>query len=191
MSDLTASNHPRGLGYGYVTGKWGWFVALGIGLILAGLFAFIDTIAFTLASTILIGASFLLGGTFQVIHAFGTKDWGAFALNLLGGLLTIAGGFLIMMEPVEGALVITLFLLAALVVGGVLRIVIALRHRELQYWWLMAIGGLISIALGAMLYVTLPWSSLFLLGTIVGIELVVQGVTWLQFGLALRRHRSA
>ncbi len=190
MSDLTASG-PHGLGYTHITGKWGWFVALGVALILIGMFALVDTVAFTLISVIFIGASLLVGGVIQVFQAFMTKGWSAFALNLLCGLVTVAGGFLIMMEPVQGSIVITLFLLAALVVGGVLRIVIALRHRELQYWWLMVIGGLISIALGVLLYATLPWSGLFLLGTLIGIELIIQGVTWLQFGLGLRRHRIA
>lgn len=184
MSDMTAH---RGLGYSYLGGKWGWFVALGVGLILAGLFAFVDTLVFTLIGTLFIGASLLVGGVFQVVHVFATKGWSAFMLNLLCGLLTIAAGLLIMAEPLEGALVITLFLLAALVVGGVVRIAIAFSHREVEQWWMMAIGGLISIALGVMLYVTLPWSSLILLGLIVGIELLVQGVSWLQFGLALRR----
>ena len=190
MSDLTAGG-PHGLGYTHVTGKWGWFVALGIGLILAGFVAFADVVAFTLISVIFIGAAFLVGGVMQVIHAFMTKGWSAFALNLLCGLLTVAGGLLIMMEPVQGSLVITLFLAAALVVGGIMRVVITMRHREVQYWWLMAIGGLISVGLGVLVYVTLPWSGLTLLGTLVGIELVIQGVTWLQFGLALRRHRPA
>ena len=190
MSDLTAGGR-HGLGYAPIARKWGWFVALGIGLIAAGLFAFADVVAFTLISTIFIGASFLVGGIFQVIHAFMTKGWGAFALNLFCGLITIAGGFLIMAEPVQGSVMITLFLAAALIVGGILRIIIALRHREVQYWWLMVIGGLISAVLGVWIYMTLPWSGLTLLGTLVGIELVIQGVTWLQFGLALRRHRAA
>ena len=188
MSDLTA-NGRHGLGYAPVARKWGWFVALGVGLIAAGLFAFADTVAFTLISTIFIGASFLVGGIFQVIHAFMTKGWGAFALNLLCGLITVAGGFLIMAEPVQGSVIITLFLSCALIVGGILRILIALRHRDMQYWWLMVLGGLISAALGVWIYLTLPWSGLTLLGTLVGIELIIQGVTWLQFGLALRRHR--
>ena len=190
MSDLTANNRPRGLGYAPIAGKWGWFVALGVGLILAGLIAFANTVAFTLISVMFIGASLLVGGVFQVIHAFMTKGWSAFALNLLCGLVTVAGGFLIMSEPVEGSVVITLFLLVSLMIGGVLRIAIALRHRELQYWWLLLVGGLISIGLGVLLYKTLPWSSLFLLGTLIGIELLVQGMTWLQFGLALRRHQN-
>ena len=191
MSDFTSGERPRGLGYTGVTHKWGWFVALGIGLLLTGFFALADVVVFTLISVIFIGAAFLVGGAFQVVHAFVTKGWKAFTMNLLCGLITIVGGFLIMSEPLEGSVVITLFLAASLVVGGLLRLIIAIRHREVAYWWLMAIGGLISAAFGVMIYAFLPWSGLTLLGTLVAIELIIQGMTWLQFGLGLRRHRPA
>ncbi len=112
-----------------ITGKWGWFVALGVLSILAGLFALTDVVAFTLVSTIFIGAMLLVSGIFQIIHAFATKTWGQFALTVLLGLLYVAGGLLIMDEPVQGSFVITLMLLIALVVSGIVRIVIALRPR--------------------------------------------------------------
>jgi uncharacterized membrane protein HdeD (DUF308 family) len=99
----------------------------------------------------------------------------------------MASGVLIMQEPVQGSFVITLLLLVALVVSGVFRIVIALRHREMKYWWLMALGGLVSAAIGVWLFAALPWSGLWVLGTLIAVELLIQGVTWLQFGLALRR----
>ena len=51
----------------------------------------------------------------------------------------------------------------------------------------MALSGLISAVIGALLYASLPWSGLWVLGTLIGIELVVQGVTWMTFGIALRR----
>jgi uncharacterized membrane protein HdeD (DUF308 family) len=173
-----------------VTGKWGWFVALGVVSILAGMFALTDVVAFTLVSTIFIGAMLLVSGIFQIIHAFATRTWGQFALTVLLGLLYIAGGLLIMDEPVNGTFIITLMLLIALVVSGIVRIVIALRHRELKYWWLMALGGLCSAAIGIWLFLALPWSSLFILGTLIAVELLIQGVTWLQFGLALRRRHN-
>ena len=49
----------------------------------------------------------------------------------IGGIVYAIGGILIMDEPVQGAVVITLLLIAALVIGGVLRIVVALRHRDM------------------------------------------------------------
>jgi uncharacterized membrane protein HdeD (DUF308 family) len=88
---------------------------------------------------------------------------------------------------VAGAILITLLLVVALVLGGILRIVVALRHREMRRWWLMALSGLVSVVIGLMLYVSLPWSGLWVLGTLIGVELIVQGVTWLMFGTTLRR----
>ena len=42
------------------------------------------------------------------------------------------------------------------------------------------------VVVGILLYSSMPWSGLWVLGTLIGIELIVSGVTWLQFGFALR-----
>ena len=82
-------------------------------------------------------------------------------------------------------------LLVVIGVGGIMRIVIAFRHRELAGWWLLVLSGAASVAIGILLYASLPWSGLWVLGTLVGIELLVQGGTWLQFGFTLRHLRRA
>jgi uncharacterized membrane protein HdeD (DUF308 family) len=188
MSDVQARPGPRGLGWAHVSLKWGWFVGFGVLLIVIGVFALGDVVAVTLASTVFIGAMLLIGGIVQIVHSFMTKEsWGSFLLHLLGGALYVLGGLLIMDEPVRGSLVITLVLAISLVVGGALRAVIALRHREVAGWWLLLLGGLVSLVVGVLLFAQLPWSGLWVLGTLIGIELIFMGVVWLQFGLNLRR----
>lgn len=167
--------------------KWGWFVTLGIVMVLAGGFALGDTVLVTLISVIFVGAAMIVGGVFQIIHAYANKEWSTFLFGLLCGALYIVGGFLIMDEPVRGSLLITILLLAALTIGGVLRIVMALRHREVSGWWFLLLTGLLSIVLAVILYTSLPWSSLWLLGTLVAIELIFHGVAWISMGIALRR----
>jgi uncharacterized membrane protein HdeD (DUF308 family) len=49
--------------------KWGWFVALGVVLIVLGIIAWLDAAAVTLVSTIVIGAILLVGGAFQIFHS--------------------------------------------------------------------------------------------------------------------------
>ena len=175
-SSLAVEQHgPRSTAS--VAPQWRRFIALGEVLIVVGVLALGDVVLASLVSVILIGAAMLVGGVFQLIHAAATKrNWGSFVF--------------VMREPVRGSIVITLFILMCLVAGGVLRSVIALRHRELPGWWLMLIGGLLSVILGIMLYRALPWSGLWVLGLLVGVELVVQGVSWLQFGLGLRKLRT-
>jgi uncharacterized membrane protein HdeD (DUF308 family) len=169
-----------------VAGKWRWFVALGIVLIVLGVAAWLDVVSVTLATTVVIGVSLLVAGVFQLIHAFMIRRWRGFAFGLLSGLLYFGGGLLIINEPVHGAALLTLVLAAFIVAGGIVRIVLALRHRQVRAWGLILLSGLVSVVVGYLLYANLPWSGLWILGTLIAVELLVQGGGWLYFGIALR-----
>ena len=182
MSDLTAPNvRPR------PRTAWGWFVALGIAQILLGVIAWFDVVAFTIAGVVFIGAMLLVAGVFQIIHAFMDRAWSAFILDLLVGVLYVIGGFLLMAEPVQGSVVLTILVAAAMIVGGVVRIVMGIQHRHMRGWVLLVVSGLIGLIVGLVLCFSLPIASLFVVGTLIAVELIMHGVSWLQFGLALRR----
>jgi hypothetical protein len=110
--------------------------------------------------------------------AFMTKEWRGFVLSLFCGVLYLVGGLLIMNEPVQGARVLTLLAAAALIVSGVVRIVLALQHRAMPAGALVLLSGIVSIVVGCLLYSSLPWSGLWVLGTPIAVELVVQGASW-------------
>jgi uncharacterized membrane protein HdeD (DUF308 family) len=173
------ATHPR-------TG-WGWFVALGIAMMLLGVFAWFDVVAVTLAGTIFIGAALLVGGVFEVAHAFMDRSWGGFLLQVLAGILYAIAGLLIMAEPVRGAVVVTIVLAVVMIVAGIGQIVMALRHWHMGGAGLLLLSGLISAIVGVALYVTLPWSGLWVLGTLIAVQLIFRGAAWFEFGLALRR----
>jgi uncharacterized membrane protein HdeD (DUF308 family) len=118
------------------------FIALGIVLIVLGVLAWQDVVAVTVASAIVVGSILVVAGVFQIIHAFMTRQWG-FIFGLLSGVLYLFGGLLITNEPVRGAIVLTLLLAAVVIVGGVVRIVLALRHREVRA------GGLVLVPIDA------------------------------------------
>lgn len=170
--------------------KWGLFVGLGVALIALGFIACIDAVSVTLASTIFIGFLIILAGLMQAIHAFAVRDWGGFLFSLLAGLLYIVAGVMIIEEPVAGAGMITLFAAACFIVVGVLRCMLAYKNRNLPGWGIIMGGGLISLIVGASLYLTLPWSGLWLIGTFIAVELIVSGLSWVQVGLALRNQQN-
>jgi uncharacterized membrane protein HdeD (DUF308 family) len=188
---MSAEISSQRTGAANITKKWGWFVALGVAMIALGVIAWLDVVTVTIAGTIFVGASLLVGGVFQIIHAFMTKEWRGFIMSLFCGILYLAGGLLIMNEPVQGALVLTLLVMAALMVGGVVRIVLALQHRNIAAWGLILLSGIVSIVVAYLLYASLPWSGLWVLGTLIAVELLIQGSSWLYFGLALRFARDA
>jgi uncharacterized membrane protein HdeD (DUF308 family) len=71
--------------------------------------------------------------------------------------------------------VLTLLPAAVIIVGGIVRIVPALRHREIGAWGLVLFSRLVSLAVGCLLYASLPWSGLWVLGTLIAVELLLQG----------------
>lgn len=170
---------------------WFWFVLLGIAQILLGAFAWIDVEVATLAGTLVIGALLVIAGVLQVLHSFLDRRWGAFFLHLLSGVLYAVAGFLIMGEPVQGAVTLTIVLTAMLIVGGVVRIAMSLSHWHLAGAGLLLIGGLVSVGVGIGLYLMLPWAGLWVLGTLIAVELFLHGAAWIEFGLGLRRLRHA
>ena len=66
---------------------------------------------------------------------------------------------------------------------------LAIRHWDLAGAGLLLLGGLVSIGVGVALYITSPWSGLWVLGTLIVIEPIIHGAAWLEFGLGLRRLR--
>ena len=54
-------------------------------------------------------------------------------------------------------------------------------------WGLLLFSGLISLLVGLLLWWSLPWSSLWAVGTLIAVELIFHGVSWIQFGLTLRK----
>ncbi|WP_019091142.1 HdeD family acid-resistance protein [Komagataeibacter europaeus] len=169
------------------TQRWGLFVGLGAISFGLGIMAWVDALAVSLASTILLGVLLFVAGTVQLVHAFVVRDWSGRFMSILGGALYILAGTMMMEEPTTGSMVITIFISACLVVSGIARIVMAFQQRGLQGWWLILLGGLISLLVGVCLYATLPWSGLWLIGTFVAVELIAAGISWIQFGLALRQ----
>lgn len=167
--------------------QWMLFVALGLVSIFLGAIAWMDAISVTLASTVFLGILFIIVGAIQIAHAFAVREWGGFLFSLLLGILYVVGGVLLIEEPATGSLVLTVFIAMCFVVAGTVRVVLALQNRAVPGWWLMLLGGLVTLAVGIMLYASLPWSGLWLVGTLIAVELIIAGVGWVQFGLALRR----
>jgi uncharacterized membrane protein HdeD (DUF308 family) len=57
---------------------------------------------------------------------------------------------------------------------------------------MLLLSGMVSVLFGILLFMSLPWSGLWVLGTLVAFELLLNGATWIQFGLGLRKlHRTS
>jgi uncharacterized membrane protein HdeD (DUF308 family) len=182
------TDHPRGLGaISEVRAKWGWFVALGIAMLIAGVLALGNGLLATVVSVFYVGALMLVAGIFEIIHAFGVKSWGRFFWWLISGIVYALAGIFAFMNPLLASTVLTLLLAIALVVAGVTRIMVGFEHRSEPNWGWIVAAGVVTVLAGLIIAVKWPVSSLFVLGIFLGIDLIFQGVTLTMLGLALKR----
>jgi uncharacterized membrane protein HdeD (DUF308 family) len=165
--------------------NWGWFLALGIVQIVAGMLAVSFAFSATVASVVTLGVLLLVAGGAQVGAAIWARDWSGFFLFLLVGVLYAVAGFFTLQQPVLAAESLTLMLAAAFVVGGVFRIIVALVERFASWGWVLA-NGTITVLLGIAIWQQWPASGLWVIGMLVGIDLIVNGVTWSALAVVVR-----
>ena len=164
---------------------WPWFLALGILLMAVGAAA-IGAAAFATGLTILVcGILLVAGGAIQIVNAFLARSWRGFFVHLLTGILHLVVGELMIEHPERAALVLTLMLAVAFLVGGALRISYALIERFAGWHWVL-LNGAIALLLGVSIWRQWPASSDWVIGLFVGIDLLFAGWSWVMLGLLVK-----
>jgi len=156
-----------------------WFKIYGVILILLGAASIILPGIATLATTITVGWLLIAGGIFGLISVFqsGTSSPG-FWWNLLTALVCVLAGGVILFNPIKGVLTLTIVLAAYLLATGVTKGLMAFHYRNVipQAWLWMLFSALVDIALGLIIFAGLPGSAIWVLGLLVGINLLFTGV---------------
>lgn len=167
--------------------NWGWLMALGVVWIALGTLAILVPGPATLALELLLGALFAVGGVAQIAQAFTCRRWRGALWHMLGGALALLLGGLLLFFPFEGALTLTLFVSAFFLVDGAIKIVTALGNRALPNWGWMLASGVLGILVGVLIWLGWPSSAVWVLGLLVGIQLVFGGFAMIMVALSARR----
>jgi len=188
MTNATTAS-PFGSGAGPLAplkAKWGWIVALGVVYLIAGIIALGSVVPATVASVYVVGLMMLVAGVVEVIGAFQMRSWGRFFFWLILGVLYVFAGFIAFENPLLTAVWLTLFLGAALVASGILRIFLAFNMQAHSPWIWVVISGVITLLLGVIILIHWPVSAVYTLGIFLGVDLVFAGASWIAFGASLR-----
>jgi len=185
---VMSNKSPSSLGSAIdeLRGKWGWIVALGVFFVVAGVIALGSVVTATVVSVLYVGVMMLLAGVVEIISAFQMKTWGKFFLWIALGVIYAIAGFFVFDNPLLAAGVLTLFLGAALVACGLVRIYLAFQMQQGAPWGWVAFSGVITALLGVVILIHWPVSGLFVLGIFLGIDLIFAGVGWISVGMAIR-----
>jgi uncharacterized membrane protein HdeD (DUF308 family) len=158
-------------------------ILLGIVLIIAGIVVLGNVVWFSLVGAMIIGIAAIVGGAFEIIHAFWTKGWGGFIWQIILGLLYIAAGIYIVTQPVGAVLALTWVIAIVFLALGVVRLI-----AGFQFWssggWLLVLSGIFGIAAGIIILSGWPESSVWVIGLLLGIDLIFSGVGWLTYAAA-------
>jgi uncharacterized membrane protein HdeD (DUF308 family) len=167
-----------------------WFVIYGLLLALLGLFSIAAPGLAALAVTLTVGWLLLLGGAFGLVAAIsgGSKAPG-FWWNLLTAIVYVLAGLALLTRPLAGVITLTIILAAYLLAGGVMRVMQALGYRTIipGAWGWVLFSGVVDILLAFIIMSGLPNTATWVLGLLVGINLLMMGIAIVMVALAVRR----
>ena len=104
---------------------------------------------------------------------------------MLGATLALVVGIAFLRRPGLSVAGLTLLLALVLLAGGLTRIMGGIVEHENRGW--IIADGVIGLLLGLLILFGWPGSTLWVLGTFLGIYLIVEGVTFILLGFSLRR----
>jgi uncharacterized membrane protein HdeD (DUF308 family) len=164
---------------------WYWFALYGLLLVVSGTVAIIVPPLAAVAAMIVLGAALLVCGTATIVLAFWAGRWTGVLVHLLVGILYVIAGFAIFDMPVGAGLNATLFVAVFFIVVGIFRALAALLIRFPHWGWSL-LNGLVTFLLGAVIYRQFSHGHIWILGLLIGLELLFHGWTWIMLALAVR-----
>jgi uncharacterized membrane protein HdeD (DUF308 family) len=165
----------------------GWYIAAAVLFIVLGFFSIIEPGVASLGVTLLVGWLLVFGGVVHLVQAFKGGSAGQVIFQVLVGLLYLAGGIYSLLNPLVAVGTLTLVLACVFLAEGVLEIVAYFKMKGAGASGWLIFNGLVTVLLGGMIWFHWPSSSVWAIGILVGVNLIMTGTTRLMFGLAARK----
>lgn len=170
--------------------KWGWMLALGILLLLAGSLGLYMSVAVTIMTVLLFGALILAGGALSLVQTIVDREetWQGQLFHVLLAVFYIISGALVLANPMAASAVLTLMLGAMFAAMGVTRLTYGFRCRKNGWKWILPIMiGLVDLIFAFILVVSWPVSGLWVIGLFVSVELLMYGWILTFTAIAVRK----
>jgi uncharacterized membrane protein HdeD (DUF308 family) len=164
-----------------------WSILCGVALIVLGVLAVGSPALAAVAVNAVIAWLIVLAGAVHLSLAFYAHRAGSVLWKVLVGLAYIFFGVYLIAHPSLGVVSLTLVLASLFLVEGIFDIALFFQMRAIGGSGWILVDGIITLLLGLMIYLQWPSSSNWAIGTLVGVSLIVSGVTRLMLSLAVRK----
>ena len=170
----------------HLKSEWLWLFLYGILLAVCGTAAVIFPVLTTFSVMLVLGIALMIGGVATIVSSFWAGKWSGLLVQLLVGILYVMVGFFITDTPLKSAIAITLLVAAFFIVAGAFRSIAALMIQY-PYWGWSLLNGVVTFLLGVIIYRHVPESAIWVLGLLVGLEMIFHGWTWIMLSLAIKK----
>ncbi len=188
---MSAAGHPHSLGEAVrrLRAKWGAILAFGLLLMALGALSLTFVLFSTLAMVTLNGVFFVVAGAAEIGVGMHARSWGRFFFWVIGGVIYIAAGIFCILYPLVASAILTLLIGAGLIAAALVRAYLGFELPASPRRSLVWLGCVVTFLLGLIIVVQWPLSSAYVLGTLLGVDLLFHGAGWASFALGLRAHR--
>jgi len=166
-------------------------IVWGVLLIIFGMVAVGTPFLAAVAVNALIAWLIVLAGVVHLMLAFRAHGAGSMIWKVLVGLAYLCFGVYMILHPVLGVVSLTLVLASLFLIEGILNIIMFFRMRSMHGSSWVLVDGIITLLLGLMIYLQWPSSSAWAIGVLVGVSMIISGVTRVMLSLAVRKATSS
>lgn len=156
----------------------------GVVLAIFGLVAIVLPVVSTIFVETWVAIILASAGATKLFYAYQTRAQGGTLWKVLLGILYIATGIMLFINPRIGILTLTLLLGSFLLTEGVFELILAFKLRPQQNWTWALGNGIVTLLLGAMIWFQFPFDAPWLLGTLVGASILFTGIS--RIGLSFK-----
>ena len=164
----------------------GWYIVAAVLFIILGVFAIIEPAVAGLGVALLVGWLLVFGGIAYLIGAFYGGGAKSVIFHVLAGIVFVLGGLYFVSHPLLTLSSLTLFLASMIIVAGIFEIIAYFRIQGAQASGWMLFNGIVALILGGLIWFHWPSSTVWAIGTLVGVNLLLTGITRLMLGMAGR-----
>ncbi len=144
-------------------------------LIILGAIAIALPFYATISVTLIVAWVLLLSGLVQLIKSIMSFKESGGAISLIGAIIYTVVGALMVIYPMTGILTLTILLGVFFLVEGFAKIAFSFELRPARNWGWLLFSGIIALIMGGIILGGWPQTSLWVLGLLVGINLIFFG----------------
>lgn len=167
--------------------NWWLYLVLGIVMVILGMVALSAPFITAIGVMAVLGLVLIVGGILHAVHAFGFHGQRNVVLGLVVAVLYIIAGFILLRSPLSGVVALTFLLAIFFFAEGIFKIAQSAQtqYRVLGSWGWYLFSGIVSLILAVLIAAGWPASSLWAIGLLLGVDLIVTGFSIIAFGITI------